>query len=311
MATIDVQGLHKRYGDTVAVDGVDLTVQPGEIFGLLGRNGAGKTTLVECITGLRTPDHGEVRVLGLDPRRDRARLRQVLGAQLQESQLPDKLRVGEAVRLYRSFYGDGADPDRLLEDLGLAEKRDTAFEDLSGGQQQRLSIALALVGNPRVAVLDELTTGLDPQARRGIWARIEQIRDAGVTVVLVTHFMDEAQRLCDRIAVLEAGRIVALDTPEALIAGLDVGQRLRFRTAQPFDLARLRDLPSVREVAEQDGEIVVSGDGNLLHAVVLRLDQIGVMVTETRLEHASLEDAFLQLTDRPDTWADTEQEVPR
>jgi ABC-2 type transport system ATP-binding protein len=195
MAVIEVQELHKRYREQVAVHDVSFVVEEGEIFGILGPNGAGKTTTVECIEGLRSPDGGTISVLGLDPQRDRAELRQVLGIQLQASELPEKLRVGEAVELFASFYPAPADPDELIERWGLGAKRKTAFAKLSGGQKQRLSIILALVGNPRVAILDELTTGLDPQARRDTWSAIEQIRDAGVTVVLVTHFMEEAERL--------------------------------------------------------------------------------------------------------------------
>lgn len=217
-AAIEVEGLHKRYRHTVAVDDVSLRVVPGEIFGILGRNGAGKTTTVESIAGLRRPDRGTIRVLGLDPHRDRAALRQVLGVQLQESQLHGALKVRELIRLYRSFYADGADPDELLASLGLDSSRDTAFDDLSGGQQQRLSIALALVGEPRVAILDELTTGLDPEARRDIWAMVEGIRDRGVTVVLVSHSMEEVERLCDHVAIIDRGRVIAQDTPDGLIA---------------------------------------------------------------------------------------------
>ena len=215
-AVIEVQHLHKRYGDTMAVDDVSFTVEEGEIFGILGPNGAGKTTTVECIEGLRTPDGGAISVLGLDPQRDRAELTQRLGVQLQDSQLPDRLRVAEALELYGSFYRTPADWRALMDVLGLADKRDTRFGKLSGGQKQRLSIALALVGSPQVAVLDELTTGLDPQARRDTWALIEGIRDRGVTIVLVTHFMEEAERLCDRVALIDAGRVVALDTPAGL-----------------------------------------------------------------------------------------------
>ena len=212
-AVIEVQHLHKSYGATVAVDDVSFTVQQDEIFGILGPNGAGKTTTAECIEGLRTPDRGTIRVLGLDPRRDRAELTQRLGVQLQDSQLPDRLRVAEALRLYSSFYRDPADWHALTDALGLAGQSKTMFGKLSGGQKQRLSIALALVGSPQVAVLDELTTGLDPQARRDTWALIEGVRSRGVTIVLVTHFMEEAERLCDRVALIDAGRVVAVDTP--------------------------------------------------------------------------------------------------
>ncbi|KAB1152845.1 ABC transporter ATP-binding protein [Micromonospora sp. AMSO12t] len=222
MSVIEVRNLRKQYGDQVAVADVSLSVEEGEIFGLVGPNGAGKTTTVECVEGLRTPDSGTVRVLGLDPYRDRAAVRRKLGIQLQESQLPDRIKVWEALDLYSSFYPHPADWRELMDELGLAAKRNTVFAKLSGGQKQRLSIALALVGNPSVAILDELTTGLDPQARRDTWELVRQVRDRGVTVVLVTHFMDEAERLCDRLAVVVAGRVVAVDTPRNLIAGAQV-----------------------------------------------------------------------------------------
>jgi ABC-2 type transport system ATP-binding protein len=215
MTAIEVEGLSKRYGPKVAVDDVSFTVTEGEIFGLLGRNGAGKSTTVDCLAGLRAPDHGRIRVAGLDPRQDRRELRQVLGVQLQESQLPDRLTVGEAMRLYASFYPRPADVDGLLAQLDLTDKR-TRYRRLSGGQKQRLSIALALIGRPRIAILDELTTGLDPVARRDAWQLIDDIRNQGVTIVLVTHFMDEAARLCDRVAIMRDGRIAALGTPAAL-----------------------------------------------------------------------------------------------
>ncbi|MFV0533174.1 MAG: ABC transporter ATP-binding protein [Cumulibacter sp.] len=194
---VRVANLRKVYGTKVAVDGVSFDVQPGEIFGVLGPNGAGKTTTVETLAGVRTQDSGDVRVLGYDPQREPAQVREVLGVQLQESQLPKKLRVAEALQLYASFYADPEDPEVLLSMLGLQDKRDTAYDDLSGGQKQRLSIALALIGRPKVAILDELTTGLDPQARRDTWAMVERVRDSGVSIILVTHFMDEAERLCD------------------------------------------------------------------------------------------------------------------
>jgi ABC-2 type transport system ATP-binding protein len=218
MPVIEVTNLHKRYGGTVAVDDISFTVERGEIFGILGPNGAGKTTTVECVEGLRRPDGGTVSVLGLDPRRDGPELRQRLGAQLQATQLPDRIKVAEALELYASFYRRPADRERLLELLGLDGKRGTAFKKLSGGQKQRLSIALALVGDPEIAVLDELTTGLDPHARREVWRLIREIRDRGVTVVLVTHYMEEAERLCDRVAVIDSGRVAMIDTPAGLVA---------------------------------------------------------------------------------------------
>src|SRR5258705_6586258 len=218
MTVIEVTNLTKRYGDHVAVRDVSFSVRAGEIFGIVGPNGAGKTTTVQCVEGLRTRDRGTVRVLGLDPIRDRAALRLRMGIQLQSSQLPDRLKVWEALDLYSSFYPKPADWKALMAEVGLADKRNTVFSKLSGGQKQRLSIALALVGNPRVAVLDELTTGLDPQARRDTWDLIRQVRDRGVTVVLVTHFMDEAERLCDRLAVINAGQVLTIDTPAGLVA---------------------------------------------------------------------------------------------
>ncbi len=222
MSVIEVKNLHKRYGDLIAVNDISFSVEAGEIFGIVGPNGAGKTTTVEMVEGLRAPDRGSVRVLGLDPRTNRAEVRRRLGIQLQESQLPDRMKVWEALDLYSSFYPDPADWRALMAEMGLADKRNTVYSKLSGGQKQRLSIALALVGNPEVAVLDELTTGLDPQARRDTWDLIRGVRDRGVSVVLVTHFMDEAERLCDRLAVIKAGELVALDTPTALIAKADV-----------------------------------------------------------------------------------------
>jgi ABC-2 type transport system ATP-binding protein len=293
-----VSDLRKRYGEQVAVDGVSFTVEEGEIFGILGPNGSGKTTTVECIAGLRTPDSGEITVLGFDPRLDGARLRQRFGMQLQESQLPDRLKVGEALRLYASFYDEPADWRALLAELGLADKENARFGKLSGGQKQRLSVALALVGNPRVAVLDELTTGLDPQARRDTWDLIEGIRERGVTVVLVTHFMDEAERLCDRIALIDHGRPVAIDTPAGLVSKVDAGQRLRFRPASPLDDNLLTGLPEVTSVARHGGQVVVTGTGNLVHAVTSVLARNQVIAADLRVEQASLDDAFVALTGR-------------
>jgi len=216
MTAIEVDRLRKQYGAKVAVDDVSFTVAEGEIFGLLGRNGAGKSSTVDCVAGLRVPDHGRIRVAGLDPRRDRRELRHLLGVQLQESALPGKLTVAEAMRLYASFYRSPADIAGLLAMLDLTEKRNTRYRVLSGGQKQRLSIALALIGRPRIAILDELTTGLDPVARRDTWEFVDNIRNQGVTIMLVTHFMTEAERLCDRVAILDRGRLAAIGTPAQL-----------------------------------------------------------------------------------------------
>jgi ABC-2 type transport system ATP-binding protein len=295
-AVIEVQHLHKTYGDTVAVDDVSFTVQQGEIFGILGPNGAGKTTTVESIEGLRTPDRGTISVLGLDPRRDRGELTQRLGVQLQDSQLPDRLQVAEALELYSSFYRAPADWRALMDVLGLAGKSKTRFGQLSGGQQQRLSIALALVGNPQVVVLDELTTGLDPQARRDTWALIEGVRDRGVTIVLVTHFMDEAERLCDRVVLIDAGRVVALDTPAALTERIQAEQRIQFRPSVPLDDALLTSLPEVTSVLHRGDDVMITGNSDALTAVTSMLARHQIVAQHLRVEQASLEDAFIALT---------------
>jgi ABC-2 type transport system ATP-binding protein len=299
MAIIEVNDLVKRYGDFTAVDGVSFAVEPGEIFGILGPNGAGKTTTVECVEGLRSPDGGTIRVCGIDPQQDTGDLRQLLGAQLQESELPDKLKVGEAMELYSSFYRTPADWRELVEVLRLTEKIDTQFRRLSGGQKQRVSIALALIGNPKVAVLDELTTGLDPQARRDTWELIERIRDRGVTIVLVTHFMEEAERLCDRLALIDAGRLVALDTPAGLVKQVDDRQRIRFRPSAPIDHALLTALPEVMSIERAGSQLVVTGTGNLLLAVASELARNQVVAADLRIEQTSLDDAFVALTGRP------------
>jgi ABC-2 type transport system ATP-binding protein len=297
-AVIKANGLRKVYGGTVAVDDVSIEIEDGEIYGILGPNGAGKTTTVECIEGLRSPDAGEISVLGMHPLRDRAELAQRVGVQLQDSHLPDRLRVGEALELYSSFYRDPADWRALMDTLGLAGKAKTRYGKLSGGQKQRLSIALALVGNPRVTVLDELTTGLDPQARRDTWALIESVRDRGVTIVLVTHFMEEAERLCDRIALIDVGRVVAVDTPAALADRVGAGQRIQFRPSAPLDDALLTALPEVSSVDRRNGVVVVTGDRNALTAVMSLLARHGIVADHLRVERAGLEDAFVALTGR-------------
>jgi ABC-2 type transport system ATP-binding protein len=296
-AVIEVSRLRKVYGATVAVDDVSFAVHAGEIFGILGRNGAGKTTTVECITGLRTPDRGEISVLGLDPRRDRRELHERVGVQLQESAVPDLMRVQEAVELYASFYREPADGRELIASLGLQDARHTYFKHLSGGQKQRLSIVLALIGQPEIAVLDELTTGLDPEARRDTWRLIEGIRARGVTIVLVTHFMEEAERLCDRVALIDHGRVVALDRPAALAVAATTSKRVRFTTAQPFADELLSALPEVRSVERHGPEVAVTGSGDLVTAVVLALHAAGVHAEDVQTETANLEDAFLALTD--------------
>jgi ABC-2 type transport system ATP-binding protein len=293
---IEVQHLHKRYRDKVAVQDVSFTVEQGEIFGILGPNGAGKTTTVECIEGLRTPDGGQIRVLGLDPRRDRAELTQRLGVQLQNGQLHPRLRVAEALSMYSRFYRNPADWLALLDMLGLAGKGRTPVGKLSGGQKQRLSIALALVGGPQVAVLDELTTGLDPQARRRTWELIERVRDRGVTIVLVTHFMEEAERLCDRVALIDAGRVAAIGTPAALTEHAQLEQRFSFRPTGSFEDTLLACLPQVTSVARQGDLVVVTGTADALSVVIAELAQRRIMVRQLQVAASGLEDAFLTLT---------------
>lgn len=295
---ITVKNLRKTYGAKVAVDDVSFEVRRGEIFGILGPNGAGKTTSVECLTGLRAADDGEIRVLGLDPAHDGAALRERVGVQLQEGELHPKIRVREALELFASFYPNPADGVALATRLGLAEKLDAQYRHLSGGQKQRLAVALALIGKPEIAVLDELTTGLDPQARREVWELVESVREEGVTIVLVTHFMDEAERLCDRIAVIDAGRVVATDTPAGLAVGARRGQVMRFRT--DGDGARvtalLEGLDSVEGARVDRGEIVVRGREDVVVDVVLALAEAGVRPVDVEVARTSLEDAFVQLT---------------
>jgi ABC-2 type transport system ATP-binding protein len=298
MAVIEVNGLTKKYGDHVAVDGISFSVERGEVFGILGPNGAGKTTMVECLEGLRQRDGGTVSVLGLDPRRDVAKLRPRIGVQLQQSELPERLKVWEALDLYSAFYPEPADWRRLIDEWGLSEKRDTRFGKLSGGQKQRLFIALALIGNPEVAFLDELTTGLDPEGRRDTWDLIEKIRDRGVTVVLVTHFMDEAERLCDKLAVIDKGRLVALNTPAGLVSTLDGDEVVRFRPSVSFEDTLLTSLPEVTELVHRGSLVEVRGRGNLLQAVVAVLARNQITAGELRVDRATLDDAYLALTGR-------------
>ena len=296
---IEVAGLHKSYGSTVAVDDVSFAVGAGEIFGILGPNGAGKTTTVECVSGLRVPDGGTVSVLGVDPQRDRATIREYVGVQLQEGSLRPKMTVWELVDLFASFYEHPADPAELLDLLDLTAKRGDYYKSLSGGQKQRLSIALALIGSPRIAILDELTTGLDPQARRETWGLIEGVRDRGVTIVLVTHFMDEAERLCDRVALIDAGRVIAMNTPAALAETEGGGNHMRFVPSGAFEDRVLTQLPEVSRLEHQGDRIVVSGTGDLLNAVIRALGGCGVQAKDVQLESASLEDAFVGLTRQP------------
>ncbi|GAA2513213.1 ABC transporter ATP-binding protein [Streptomyces longisporus] len=305
MSVIEVTELRKSYGGRTVVDGVSFAVEEGEIFGILGPNGAGKTTTVECVEGLRVPDAGRVRVTGLDPVADHERVARVLGAQLQQSELQPKLTVREALELYASFYPSPLDWAPLAERLGLTAKLTTRFGKLSGGQKQRLFIALALIGNPRVVVLDELTTGLDPRARRDTWALIEDVRASGVTVLLVTHFMEEAQRLCDRIAVIDKGRVAALDTPAGLIRRSAGATVISFTPSAPLDDRDLAALPALASVEHKDGRITLSGTDETVNAVITLLARHHITAHQLRVVDATLDDAFLDLTKTDDT--DTEE----
>jgi ABC-2 type transport system ATP-binding protein len=277
------------------VDDISFEVAEGEIFGLLGPNGAGKTTTVECLQGLRLADSGHVRVLGLNPRTQATELRRRIGSQLQESALPDRIKVWEALDLFASVSPDALDWRTLLDQWGLAEKRQASFGSLSGGQRQRLFIALALVNNPRLVFLDEMTTGLDPAARRVAWELIKSIRERGATVVLVTHFMDEAEYLCDRLAIFDCGRIVAADTPNALIIKNTSEVRVFFSCEQA-DLSWLEKVAGVKKVSRQGSRVEVEGSGALLAHVAAALVARGIVPADLRVEQPSLEDVFLKLT---------------
>ncbi|GAA3442818.1 ABC transporter ATP-binding protein [Planomonospora venezuelensis] len=297
MAVIEVTDLRKSYADLTVLDGVSFSVEEGEIFGILGPNGTGKTTTVECVEGLRRPDGGSIRVLGLDPVKDARKVHELIGVQLQQTQLPENIKVWEALDLYASFYANPRDWRELLEEWGLAGKRDARFGKLSGGQQQRLFIALALVGNPRVAFLDELTTGLDPQARRTTWELVKRVRASGVTVVLVSHFMDEVEELCDRVAVFNRGRVVAVDTPAGLVGG---EHRMRFTlmAGDTSGTAGLENLPEVIDVSREGTRVVVTGRGDFATAVTAHLARHHVLVSDLRIDKRTLDDAFAALTGR-------------
>lgn len=304
---IAVDNLHKHYGDVKAVDSIDFEVYEGEIFGMVGPNGAGKTTTIECIEGLRVPDGGEIRVWHLNPQRDGYELREHIGVQLQESALPDRIKVWEALDLFSSFYRKSVDWMPLLERLGIADRRNVPFAKLSGGQKQRLFIALALINDPELVFLDELTTGLDPHARRAMWDLVRDIRDQGKTVFLTTHYMEEAERLCDRVLIIDYGKIVALDTPEELIQSLGAENRILFVAEEPFDPKPLQRLSGVTRVERVGGpgeagrtkRVVVYGRGDrLVGEVVNTLEAQGVRFRDLRTEQPTLEDVFLALTGR-------------
>jgi ABC-2 type transport system ATP-binding protein len=298
---IEVQSLRKSYGTTIAVDEVSFEVQEGEIFGMVGPNGAGKTTTIECLEGLRKPDRGMVRVLGVDPQVESLVLRTRTGMQLQQSNLPERMKVWEALDLYASFYPHATDWKELIQQLGLEEKRNAPFSKLSGGQKQRLFIALALLPDPQLVFLDELTTGLDPQARHAIWDLVRAIRSKGKTILLTTHFMEEADRLCDQVAILDHGRIVALDTPANLIRSLEAEERVVFCVDGILPPLFEKSLSGAGRVEVQGERVVVHGSSNkvpLVGEVVGQLTRLGVRFRDLRTEQPTLEDVFLKLTGR-------------
>jgi len=295
---IQASSVRKTYGSTVAVDEVSFEVNEGEIFGLIGPNGAGKTTTMECVEGLRTPDRGTISVLGLDPFNDVYKLQERIGVQLQQAQLQKRIKVWEAVDLWASLYQkDAIDSERLLEQLGLRDKRNAWFMTLSGGQKQRLFIALALINNPELVFLDELTTGLDPQARRAIWELVRGIRERGKTVFLTTHLMEEAERLCDRVAIIEHGRIIDIDTPQSLVNRHCPERTVILATDDRRAAECFRAIPRIEAVVCSDSRFTIRGRGDdLVTEVIQCLSENRIRVTDFRTIFPNLEDVFLKLT---------------
>jgi len=296
---IQVSGIRKTYGATVAVSEVSFEVREGEIFGLIGPNGAGKTTTMECVEGVRRPDRGSISILGLDPFRDVYQVQNRIGVQLQQAQLQKRIKVWEAVDLWASLYSKAVDGDRLLEQLGLSNKRNAWFMTLSGGQKQRLFIALALINDPEVVFLDELTTGLDPQSRRAIWELVRGIRDRGKTVFMTTHLMEEAERLCDRVAIIEHGKIIDLGSPAELVRRHCPARTVILATENDLAEERLRTIPSVETVTRQGSRFTVQGRGDdLVTEVIQCLSENRIRVTDFLTILPNLEDVFLKLTGR-------------
>jgi len=297
---VRVENLHKRYGQVEALRGITFEIQRGEVFGLLGPNGAGKTTTIEILEGLRQPDAGRATVSGLDPTREQAALKQRIGAQLQATVLPDKIRVEEALWLFSSFYERTAPMEMLLDRFGLAEKRRAFFEHLSGGQKQRLALALALVNDPELVLLDEPTVGLDATLRRDIYALIEQFRSDGRTVLLTTHYIEEAERLCDHVAIIDRGLLIALGTPRELIERSGKGTRLEVRTSKPVSLDRLRKLEAVLDCAEADGTYFLHAQppAQAISSLVRLLEAEGSALLDLHIAQPSLEDVFVEVTGR-------------
>jgi ABC-2 type transport system ATP-binding protein len=296
---IKVSGIRKTYGSTVAVSEVSFEVNEGEIFGLIGPNGAGKTTTMECVEGVRKPDRGKISILGLDPFRDVYQLQNRIGVQLQQAQLQKRIKVWEAVDLWASLYTKAVDARQLLEQLGLTGKRNAWFMNLSGGQKQRLFIALALINDPEVVFLDELTTGLDPQSRRAIWDLVRGIRDRGKTIFMTTHLMEEAERLCDRVAIIEHGKIVEIGRPEDLVRRHCPDRSVLLATDNAVAEERLRTIPSLETVTRQNSQFTLQGRGDdFVTEVIQCLSENQIRVTDFRTVLPNLEDVFLKLTGR-------------
>ncbi|RPI86187.1 MAG: ABC transporter ATP-binding protein [Chloroflexi bacterium] len=296
---IEVQNLCKTYGSLVAVNSISFEVYEGEIFGMVGPNGAGKTTTIECIEGLRRPDDGSIRLLGFDPWHKRREIAEQIGIQLQESALPSRLHVNEALALFGSFYEHHANAGDLIERLGLSDKESTAFQKLSNGQKQRLFIALALINQPKAVFFDELTTGLDPQARHSMWDLVRKIRDDGCTVFLTTHYMQEAERLCDRVAILDHGQIIAPDSPEALVRSMGIEKRLVFTLKDGQTMPPLESLPQISRVEQTGTRLVIYGQGDrFASSVVYFMEETGIQFLDLHTEQPNMEDVFLSLTGR-------------
>ena len=307
---IRVHELRKRYGDVVAVDGVSFEVEPGQVFCLLGPNGAGKTTTIECLEGYREPDSGDIRVLGLNPRTEERQLRKRIGVQLQEASLPARLKVWETLKLFAALYERPSVPWELLEQLGLEAKRDAYFDKLSGGQKQRLFVALALINEPEVVFLDEITTGLDPRARHAIWDLIRGIKEAGATVVLSTHFMDEAEVLADRVAILESGRVVANDTPQRLIDSIREDDEVRLHIEGSVDTERIERIEGVSSAGLTDDALVVRGGGRgWIARLVAGIDAQGAVLVDLSTRKPTLEDVYLSLTGETEYTVDEDDAV--
>ncbi|MGE5341238.1 MAG: ABC transporter ATP-binding protein [Candidatus Omnitrophota bacterium] len=297
---IRTEHVRKSYGKAVVINDISLEIMEGEIFGIVGPNGAGKTTFIECMEGLRKPDGGTIRVKGMDPVKDRYALSASIGIQLQESELQPRIKLGEAVDLYASFYSKRADQKVLLDQLGLTDQKNTMFSKLSGGQKQRLFAALALINDPDIVFLDELTTGLDPHARHGTWEMIRGIRNRGKTVFLTTHFMEEAEKLCDRVAIIDQGRLIALDTPGNLIKKLDAETRITFRVNENVQANALNALDGVNGITRVENKpdtVIVYGKGaELLTGLINRLSVNGIPFSDLAVMTPNLEDVFLTLT---------------